>query len=204
MKCSSNQQERSRGDAQHRKVLNVACNSSLKVTLVQVLPKPDRVAQQFYDGTRRVAFTKNIFAKQKSTEVPRSKNITDKLYIGFIAVMHALCLAAPFVFSWQNLCLFGVTYFVTGCLGITLSFHRQLAHKSFKTPKWLEYVFAYFGALAVQGDPKEWVSTHRCASDQHFGSQATCLLPILCCPGHSSKNVLCAHLHTSGMTASSK
>lgn len=47
------------------------------------------------------------------------------------------------------------------CLGITLSFHRQLSHRSFQTPKWLEYVFAYCGVLAVQGDPTEWVSSHR-------------------------------------------
>ena len=38
----------------------------------------------------------------------------------------------------------------TGMFGITLSFHRQLSHKSFKTPKWLEYLFAYCGVLSVQ------------------------------------------------------
>jgi hypothetical protein len=45
-----------------------------------------------------------------------------------------------------------------GCLGITLSYHRQLSHRSFTTPKWLEYTLAYCGVLAVQGDPLEWVS----------------------------------------------
>ncbi len=51
-----------------------------------------------------------------------------------------------------------------GCLGITLSFHRQLSHRSFATPKWLEYALAYCGVLAVQGDPIEWVSSHRWAA----------------------------------------
>ncbi len=50
---------------------------------------------------------------------------------------------------------------LAGCLGITLSFHRQLSHRSFQTPKWLEYALAYCGVLAVQGDPIEWVSSHR-------------------------------------------
>jgi hypothetical protein len=36
------------------------------------------------------------------------------------------------------------------CLGITLSFHRQLSHRSFQTPKWVEYALAYCGVLAVQ------------------------------------------------------
>lgn len=35
-------------------------------------------------------------------------------------------------------------------LGITLSYHRHLSHRSFDLPKWLEYVFAYCGAQAVQ------------------------------------------------------
>ena len=51
-------------------------------------------------------------------------------------------------------------YIVTG-LGITFSFHRQLTHRSFTTPKWLEYLAAYCGTLAVQGSPIEWVSDHR-------------------------------------------
>jgi stearoyl-CoA desaturase (Delta-9 desaturase) len=110
-----------------------------------------------------VAFTNNIYAKEKSTELARPKNVTDMLYVAFIASMHLLCLALPFTFSWSNVALFAGTYFITGCLGITLSFHRQLSHKSFRTPKWLEYALAYCGSLAVQGDPKEWVSTHRCA-----------------------------------------
>lgn len=46
-------------------------------------------------------------------------------------------------------------------MGITLSFHRQLSHRSFTTPKWLEYALAYCGVLAVQGEPIEWVSSHR-------------------------------------------
>ena len=45
--------------------------------------------------------------------------------------------------------------------GITLSYHRQLTHKSFETPKWLEHIFAMFGVAAVQGHPIEWVSAHR-------------------------------------------
>lgn len=46
--------------------------------------------------------------------------------------------------------LFFASYFVTGCLGITLSFHRQLSHRAFATPKWVEYALAYCGVLAVQ------------------------------------------------------
>ena len=40
-------------------------------------------------------------------------------------------------------------YVSTG-MGITYSFHRQLAHRSFKSSKWLEYTAAYCGAMAMQ------------------------------------------------------
>ena len=86
---------------------------------------------------------------------------TDITYASFIGAMHAGCLLAPFTFTWSAFNCFLVMYFITGCLGITLSYHRQLSHKSFTTPKWLEYALAYCGAMAVQGDPLEWASSHR-------------------------------------------
>ncbi|KAJ7567263.1 hypothetical protein O6H91_02G139600 [Diphasiastrum complanatum] len=85
----------------------------------------------------------------------------DLLYVSFMVAIHGMCLVAPFAFSWGALGVFAVMYIVTGMLGITLSFHRNLSHRSFKLPKWLEYTFAYCGVLALQGDPLEWVSSHR-------------------------------------------
>ena len=60
-----------------------------------------------------------------------------------------------------NLTAMVIGWVITGMLGITLSYHRQLAHKAFQTPKWLEYALAYCGVMAMQGDPLEWVSSHR-------------------------------------------
>lgn len=91
----------------------------------------------------------------------RQWNPTDIQYGVVIGAMHLAALAAPFCFSWENFALFASGYFITGCLGITLSYHRMLSHKSFQVPKWLEYTLAYCGVLAVQGDPMEWASTHR-------------------------------------------
>ncbi|KAF8400622.1 hypothetical protein HHK36_013921 [Tetracentron sinense] len=85
--------------------------------------------------------------------------------------MHVMCLFAPFAFTWGAFSVAVSLYVVTGLLGITLSFHRNLSHRSFKLPKWLEYFFAYCGAQALQGSPLDWVSTHRfhhqyCDSDR--------------------------------------
>ncbi|XP_034212905.1 palmitoyl-monogalactosyldiacylglycerol delta-7 desaturase, chloroplastic-like [Prunus dulcis] len=74
--------------------------------------------------------------------------------------LHCLCIFAPFHFNWPAFWVAITLYVATG-LGITLSYHRSLAHRSLRLPKWLEYFFAYCGVLSLQGSPIEWVSTHR-------------------------------------------
>lgn len=127
----------------------------------KIVPKPSKAAQQLEPDGRKVPLS-DVFSTQKVNLFRnRTWASTDKQYIGFMLFIHGLCLAAPFTFSWPMVALFAASYFVTGCLGITLSYHRQLSHRSFQTPKWLEYALAYCGVLAVQGEPMEWVSSHR-------------------------------------------
>ena len=78
-----------------------------------------------------------------------------------IAVIHAGALLGFFTFTWGAFWAFFWLQWITGLLGITLCFHRLLAHRSFQVPKWLEYVLTLFGTLAIQGGPIKWVATHR-------------------------------------------
>nr|XP_043626203.1 palmitoyl-monogalactosyldiacylglycerol delta-7 desaturase, chloroplastic-like [Erigeron canadensis] len=91
----------------------------------------------------------------------RKWNVMGMATAGGVAGLHLLCCFAPFTFSWAALSVAFGLYVVTGLLGITLSFHRNLSHRSFRLPKWLEYTFAYCGLHALQGHPIHWVSTHR-------------------------------------------
>lgn len=85
---------------------------------------------------------------------------THRVRLGFVTAVHLGALAAPFTFSWAAFQVFAV--FALICtVGITLSYHRQLSHKAFECPKWLEYLLAYFGCLAVEGAPIGWVRMHR-------------------------------------------
>lgn len=90
------------------------------------------------------------------SEMNKKDHIVSRLLGG----IHLLALLAPFTFGPGALSWFATNYVLT-VLGITVSFHRQLTHKSFETPKWLEYAMAFVGTLAVQGNPIEWVSAHR-------------------------------------------
>ena len=46
-------------------------------------------------------------------------------------------------------------------LGITLGYHRLLAHRSLEVPKWLEHGFALFAQCSLQDTPAKWVTVHR-------------------------------------------
>ena len=83
--------------------------------------------------------------------------------IGFMAFLHigALLALFPSNFSWTAVGLALFLHWVTGGLGITLGFHRLLTHRSFKTPKWLEYFFIFCGTLACEGGVFDWVGLHR-------------------------------------------
>lgn len=78
-----------------------------------------------------------------------------------VIIFHILAIGAIFTFSWPGLIAFLVMTALTGCLGITLGFHRLLTHRSFEVSKPLKYMLALFGCLALQGGPVRWVATHR-------------------------------------------
>ena len=81
----------------------------------------------------------------------------------FMAVMHTLALVAlqPQYWSWGAISVFFILAWVTGCVGLTLGYHRLLSHRSFKVPQWLERIIASCGALSAEYGPIEWVAIHR-------------------------------------------
>ncbi|KAL5719721.1 hypothetical protein ACHQM5_012466 [Ranunculus cassubicifolius] len=100
-------------------------------------------------------------AKRKIVPLVVGKwTMRDLAYAFFIVVFHVLCLFAPYTFTWGAFTCAYLLYVLT-MFSITFSYHRNLAHRSFNLPKYLEYLFAYFALHAYQGDPVFWVSAHR-------------------------------------------
>src|SRR5438876_9339873 len=79
----------------------------------------------------------------------------------FMALFHAGAIAAMFMFSWKPFLLGLFLVWVSGSLGIGMGYHRLLTHRSYKTPKWVEYFLTVCGTLALEGGPIFWVATHR-------------------------------------------
>ena len=68
-----------------------------------------------------------------------------------------LALAGPFRWPLAALCL--ASHFVR-MLGITLGFHRQLAHRSFRTGRATRLFWALLGTSAMQKGPLWWAGNH--------------------------------------------
>ncbi len=82
------------------------------------------------------------------------------MVVPFAATVAAIVLLWGSVVGWHDLALLAVMYVLTAA-GITVGFHRMLTHRSFRTHKPTEYVFAALGSMAVQGPVIAWVADHR-------------------------------------------
>jgi fatty-acid desaturase len=95
-------------------------------------------------------------------ELEQSKsNGFNWVFFVVIATFHLGAIAALFCFRWSSLVIFLAMWILTQNVGVAVSYHRQLTHRGFTTRKWLEYVMAICGAMALQGSPIYWVAVHR-------------------------------------------
>jgi len=78
-----------------------------------------------------------------------------------LAWFHVQAIAALFSFSWTNLIVAAVLYWVAVGLGISMGYHRLHTHRGFKTSKAFEYFLAICGTLTLEGGPIFWVAIHR-------------------------------------------
>jgi fatty-acid desaturase len=98
----------------------------------------------------------------KKTELVQAK--LDEFNWTFVVVIiafHLGAVAAFFCFRWSSLVVFLAMWLLGQNVGIAVSYHRQLTHHGFTTPKWLEYGMAICGTMALQGSPIYWVAVHR-------------------------------------------
>ena len=80
--------------------------------------------------------------------------------VPFCATLAAIVLFWNQVVSATDLAILAVMYLITAT-GVTVGYHRMLTHRSFRTHKPTEYLFAVLGSMAVQGSVIAWVADHR-------------------------------------------
>jgi len=62
--------------------------------------------------------------------------------------------------SLSTLSLIILGYFMYGCLGIVVTYHRYLTHKSYQTHSFLVRLFSILGCFGGTGSPLAWVAIH--------------------------------------------
>lgn len=85
----------------------------------------------------------------------------DWVVLTWMVVMHAACLLAPFYVTWQAVGAFFLLHWLTGSIGITMSYHRFLSHRSMKLHTPARFFGLLCGVFAGEGSPLTWAATHR-------------------------------------------
>jgi fatty-acid desaturase len=94
----------------------------------------------------------------------------------WMIVFHLGAVAALFYWSWRGLIVAAVLAWVAQSLGVGMTYHRLLTHRSYKVPRPVEYFLITCATLSFEGGPINWVATHRihhAHSDERGGDPHT-------------------------------
>jgi sn-1 stearoyl-lipid 9-desaturase len=78
----------------------------------------------------------------------------------FSGMALAAVIGGVLTFSWGAFALFVGSTACVLLLGHSLGMHRKLIHDSYQCPKWVEYLFVYFGVLVGLSGPLGLLRTH--------------------------------------------
>ena len=71
--------------------------------------------------------------------------------------------------TWTDVLTVFIVYFFTGCIGMSVTYHRLLTHRSFRTSKFFEYLGTFFASIGLTGSSITWTAAHR----QHHATAQT-------------------------------
>ena len=92
----------------------------------------------------------------------RERDVTTTVLFLFVTLGAAIGLptyAYFYDYSWLDWTMFVVLYIFTG-LGITVGYHRLLAHRSFACPDWVRVILLIGGGWAFQNSGLKWAADH--------------------------------------------
>lgn len=77
-----------------------------------------------------------------------------------LALLGTIVAFAIYGVTVNSLLLILLGYFLYGCLGIVVTYHRRLTHNSYTTYPLLTKIFSVLGCFAGTGSPLAWVAIH--------------------------------------------
>lgn len=101
----------------------------------------------------------NDYCTQEERENPKDR-VDFKRCLPFILI-HGGCLAVIWVgFSWFAFAA-AVALYILRMFAITAFYHRYFSHRSFRTSRVAQFIFAIWGNTAMQRGPLWWAAHHR-------------------------------------------
>ncbi|NUN05028.1 MAG: acyl-CoA desaturase [Bdellovibrio sp.] len=76
--------------------------------------------------------------------------------LAHLSVIPMIVYAQPRHYVWA----LGI-YFLTGCLGMSMTYHRLVTHQSWTAPHWFEILGLTFASLGLTGSCVAWCAAHR-------------------------------------------
>jgi stearoyl-CoA desaturase (delta-9 desaturase) len=116
-------------------------------------------------STRDVAGASRRAEWPESTEPP-SASLGQRISATILVVAPIVALVVAMIRLWGHGVsaldvVIGVVMYAVTCFGVTVGFHRLLAHRSFRANRPLRIVLAVAGSMAVEGSAVTWVAQHR-------------------------------------------
>ena len=100
-------------------------------------------------------------ASFSAAHAANADNGIDWLRVIPFIVMHLACLAVIFVGISTVAVVTAISLYLIRMFAITAFYHRYFSHKSFKTSRSIQFLFAVIGATATQRGPLWWAAHHR-------------------------------------------
>lgn len=88
---------------------------------------------------------------------------------GLILTGHVALASLILTGQWQLILISLLLHYLIVTLGISMVYHRAVAHNSVDLPKWIENIGLFLAGMSLQGSAISWVATHR----QHHRWQGT-------------------------------
>ena len=79
--------------------------------------------------------------------------------ISIVALIGVPLFGFSYGYSWLDWTMFVILYVMTG-LGITVGYHRLMAHRSFDCPNWVKAGFLIAGGWALENSAFKWAADH--------------------------------------------
>lgn len=89
------------------------------------------------------------------------KTKVNRVTMTAMAMFHILAVIAIFYTTWQAVVVAVVLHWACIGWGIGMGYHRLHTHRSYETPKVIEYFFAVCATMTLQGGPIFWTASHR-------------------------------------------